>query len=80
MKPTVFGLLHFTVGYHQTPLDPASRHFTDFMAMGMYQWTRVAVGLKGAGPYFQRRRLEVYIDAVLTHGRDIETFLANMTP
>jgi hypothetical protein len=26
MKPTVFGLLDFTAGYHQTPLDPASRH------------------------------------------------------
>jgi hypothetical protein len=34
MKPTVFGLLDFTAGYHQTPLDPASRHLTAFMAMG----------------------------------------------
>ena len=33
MKPTVFGLLDFTPGYHQTPLDPASRHLTAFMAM-----------------------------------------------
>ena len=34
MKPTVFGLLDFTASYHQTPLDPASRHFAAFMAMG----------------------------------------------
>ena len=34
MKPTVFGLLDFTAGYHQTPLDPALRHFTAFMVMG----------------------------------------------
>ncbi len=28
MKPTCFGLLDFTAGYHQTPLDPASRKLT----------------------------------------------------
>jgi len=91
MKPTVFGLLDFTAGYHQTPLDPASRHFTAFMAMGgLYQWTRVAMGLKGSGPYFQRSMsntvlaglvyqiCELYIDDVLIHGRDHETFLANV--
>ncbi len=38
MKSTCFGLLDFTVGYHQTPLDPASR-----AAGGLYQWTRVAM-------------------------------------
>jgi len=55
MKPTVFGLLDFTADCHQTPLDNASRHLTVFMAMrGLYQWTRIAMGLKGSGPYFQR--------------------------
>jgi hypothetical protein len=91
MKSTVFGLLDFTAGYHQTPLDPASRHLTAFMAMGgLYQWTRVAMGLKGSGPYFQRSMsntvlaglvyhiCELYIDDVLIHGRDIESFLANV--
>ena len=33
MKLTVFDLLDFTAGYHETPLDPASRHLTAFMAM-----------------------------------------------
>ena len=69
----------------------ASRHFTAFMTMGgLYQWNRVAMGLKGAGPYFQRSMsntvlaglvsqiCELYIDDVLIHGRDIETFLANV--
>jgi hypothetical protein len=52
MKPTCFGLLEFTAGYHQTPLDPASRLLTAFRAAGgLYQWTRVAMGLKGSGPY-----------------------------
>ena len=33
MKPTVFGLLDFTAGYHQTPLNKASRN-----PGGLYQW------------------------------------------
>ena len=79
MKPTAFGLLNFTVGY------PALRHLTAFMAMGgLYQWTRVAMELKGSGPYFQRSMsntvlaglvyhfCELYIDDVLIHGRYIE--------
>ena len=53
LKPKLFGLLDFTAGYHQTPLDPASS--TAFSAVGgLYQWTRVAMGLKGSSPYFQR--------------------------
>ena len=51
---------------------------------GLYQWTRVAMGLKRPGPYFQRSMsntylvglvyqiCELYIDDVLIHGRDIE--------
>jgi len=75
----------------QTPLDEASRNLTAFMAMGgLYQWTRVALGLKGSGPYFQRSMsntvlaglvqqiCELYIDDVLIHGRDLETFLHNV--
>ena len=77
MKPTCFGLLDFTAGYHQTPLDPASRVLTAYRAAGgLYQWTRVAMGLKGAGPYFQRPRL-VYIEDVRTHGKTGPEFLTN---
>ena len=85
MKPTCFGLLDFTAGYHQTPLDPASRVLTAFRAAGgLYQWTRVAMGLKGSGPYFQRSMqnkvlnglvyeiCEIYIDDVLIHGKSDE--------
>ena len=91
LKPTVFALLDFTAGYHQTELAEASRALTAFSAVGgLYQWTRVAMGLKGAGPYFQRsmsntvlaglvyRICELYIDDVLIHGKDPETFLANV--
>jgi hypothetical protein len=91
MKPTVFGLLDFKAGYHQTTLDKASRHLTAFMAMrGLYQWTRVAMGLKGSGPYFQRSMsntvlagrvyqiCELFIDDVLIHGRDLVPFPHNV--
>ena len=55
LKPTVFALLDFTAGYHQAKLAEASRALTAFSAEGgLYQWTRVAMGLKGAGPYFKR--------------------------
>ena len=33
LKPTVFALIDFTAGYHQTELDEHSRHLTAFMAM-----------------------------------------------
>jgi len=85
MKPTVLRLLDFIADYHQTPLDKASRHLR-----GLYQWTRVAMGLKGSGPYFQRSMsntvlaglvyqiCELYIDDVLIHGRDLMPFLHNV--
>jgi hypothetical protein len=91
MKPTCFGLLDFTAGYHQTPLDPASRVLTAFRAAGgLYQWTRVAMGLKGSGPYFQRSMqnkvlnglvyeiCEIYIDDVLIHGKSEAEILRNV--
>ena len=44
MKPTCFGLLDFTAGYHQTPLDPVLRVLIAFRAAGgQYQWTRVTM-------------------------------------
>ena len=79
----MFTLLDFTAGYHQTKLAEASRELTAFSAVGgLYQWTRVAMELKGAGPYFHRsmsnivlaglvyRICELYIDDVLIHGKD----------
>ena len=89
--PKLFGLLDFTAGYHQTSLHPASRAYTAFTAVeGLYQWTRVAIGFEGFGPYFQRSMsntvltdlvfhiCELYIDDVLIHGGDPTTFLANV--
>ena len=90
MKPTCFDLLDFTAGYHQTPLDLASCKLTAFRAAsGLYQWNRVAMGLKGAGPDFQRTMqnkvlnglvyeiCEIYINDVLIHGKSDPEFLDN---
>ena len=53
LKPKMFGLIDFTAGYHQTPLHEKSSDLSAFItADGLYQWTRVAMGLKGAGPIF----------------------------
>ena len=90
-KPTGIGLIDFTAGYHQTPLDKDSRVFTAFIyVFGLFQWTCVAMGLKGSGPYFQRSMAsvvlaglvyivcEIYFDDVLIHRRSEEDFLVNL--
>ena len=72
MKPTCFGLVDFTAGYHQTPLDPASRIPTAFRAAdGRYQWTRT----ERSWPLLSTTK--VYIDDVLTHGKTDPEFLTN---
>jgi hypothetical protein len=81
LKPKVFGIIDFTAGYHQTPLHPDSQEYTAFITQyGLFEWNRVAMGLKGSGPFFQRsmvnrvlagyvtRICEIYIDDVLIHG------------
>ena len=53
-KAKVFCKLDLTAGYHQAPLEEASRKYTAFRtARGLYSWNRVPMGLKGAPSYFQ---------------------------
>ena len=55
------------------PCPHRSQKLTAFEAAdNLYQWTQVAMGLKGACPYFQRTKVLhglVYIDDVLTHDK-----------
>jgi len=79
-----FDLSH---GYHQMPLSAGSRRYTAFTSrQGLFEWTRVPMGLKNAPAYFQEVMatevlsglvysiLEVYLDDVITYGQDFDTF------
>ena len=48
-KSSFFGKLDMTTGYYQAPLDLNSQAYTAFQThMGVYQWNRVPMDLKGA--------------------------------
>jgi hypothetical protein len=54
-KPKWFAKMDMTSGYHQAPLAENSRYITAFICfLGILQWLRVPMGLKGAGAYFQQ--------------------------
>ena len=87
-KPKIFGIVDLTSGYHQAPLAKESRRFTAFIThMGVYEWCRVAKGLKGAASYFQQEMAvtvlkgiiyqlcELYLDDILIHAQDEASFL-----
>ena len=87
----MFGIIDFTVGYHQTPLHPDSQKYTAFITQyGLFEWNRVAMGLKGSGPFFQRsmankvlpgyvtRICEIYIDDVLLFDATDNEYLGNV--
>jgi len=90
-KPCIFGSLDFTSGYHQAPLSEDSRRFTAFITfMGVYEWLRVPMGLKGAPAYFQQaiasvvlstllyHTCELYIDDILVYGRNETEFVTRV--
>ena len=65
-KPCYFGILDLTSGYHQAPLAPQSQKFTAFICfMGVYEWLRVAMGLKGAPSYFQQQLASIVLVGLL---------------
>ncbi len=77
----MFGIIDFTAGYHQTPLHPDSLEYK----YGIFEWNRVAMGLKGSGPFFQRSMAnkvlagyEIYIDDVLLFGPTDDEYLDNI--
>ncbi|NBP59460.1 RNA-directed DNA polymerase, partial [bacterium] len=83
-----FTIIDFTQGYYQTGLSKESRRFTAFRTeTGLYQWTRVPMGLKGATSFFQSAMAtvilsdlmfdtcEIYIDDLLQYGQDEKSYL-----
>jgi hypothetical protein len=86
-----FAVLDLTSGYHQTAINPAHRYLTAFITfMGVYEWCRVPMGLKGAPAYFQQVMAtvvlaellyiicELYIDDILVYGNTEEALLQRL--
>ena len=83
-RPKYFAVLDLTSGYYQAPLAQESRELTAFIThMGLYEWTRVPMGAKGAPPYFQYQMVntvfaglihnicEIYLDDIIIWGASI---------
>ena len=90
-KPTVFGKMDLTSGYHQMPLAKECRKYTAFKtAYGLYEWLRVPMGLRNAAGHFQQRmatevlnglvniECELYIDDVMIHATTENEFISRL--
>lgn len=90
-KPQYFAVMDMTSGYHQVSLHAADRKYSAFVTfMGVYEWTRIPMGCKGAPSYFQQMMAavvlaglvfmlcEVYIDDVIVHGKSADDFICNL--
>ena len=86
-----YGILDFTQGFYQCPIDDESQIYTAFRTFGgAYVWKRVPMGLKGAPAYFQSTMqnevlndliydiLEIYIDDILLFAKNEEEYIANL--
>jgi hypothetical protein len=90
-KPTIYGVMDLTAGYHQAPLYPPHRVFTAFICFaGVFQFTRLPFGLCRAPSYFQEQMVtmvlygliyricEIYLDDCIVYGRGEAEFLCNL--
>ncbi|MBU6173595.1 MAG: reverse transcriptase family protein, partial [Planctomycetes bacterium] len=91
-RSKIFGKMDFTSGFWQARLSESSMKYTAFTTfMGLYEFTVVAMGLKGAPSFFQSAMAtevlggdllyticELYIDDVVVHGDNDESFLNNL--
>ena len=88
LKPKIFAVMDLTSGYHQAPLSLSSRILTAFITfMGIFEWLRVPMGLKGAPSYFQKvlatvvlvgllyAICELYIDDIIVHACESKEFV-----
>ena len=67
-RPTIFGVMNLTQGYHQAPLTFATRAFTAFITFcGIYQFTRLPFRLKQALSYFQEMMAIIVLTGLICH-------------
>jgi hypothetical protein len=90
-RASYFAVMDLTSGYHQAPIHTDCQKYTAFRTdTGLYQWTRLAMGLQGAGSYFQRvmstvvlprlihQICELYLDDCIVPGQDEDTFISRL--
>ena len=90
-KPKVFAVFDLTQGFYQAPLHPDSRACTAFMTfMGLFEWNRVPMGIKGAPTYFQEVMesevlngllhviCELYMDDLILYANSEDQLLEHM--
>ena len=54
-RPNIFNVMDLTSGYYQAPIAPDNTVHTAFMTpMGLFEWTRLPMGPKGACSFFQK--------------------------
>ena len=90
-RPKVFAVFDLTQGYNQAAISKKSRPLTAFRtAEGLFQWTRLPMGLKGAPAFFQHAMqhkvlsnylysiCEVYLDDIIIYADDENELLENI--
>lgn len=90
-RSTLFCKMDATKGYYQAPLLESARQFTAFTtAQGIYEWTRVPMGVASAPAHFHRqlaeevlsnllyRQVELYMDDILVHAKTEEELLMQL--
>ena len=90
-KPVFFGSADLTSGYYKMPLAEECHPITAFITFrGIYEWTRVPMGLLPSANYFQRTMTEhvlhglvytaceVYIDDLLMSASERAAYLQNI--
>jgi hypothetical protein len=91
-RPKYFAVMDLAKGYYQAPLAESSRNLTAFITiLGLYEWCRVPMDLKGAPTYFQCimstivlmglvwKICEVYLDDVIVHAQTEDDLIKNLT-
>ena len=91
-RPARFGKIDLTNGYHQMPLAKRVQATTSFKTDdGIFEWTRVPMGLKNAAAYFQKAMVtevlneivhhgcEIYLDDCIVHGTTDDDFIQKLT-
>ena len=86
-----FAIIDLTSGYNQIPMSEDSNDLTSFVCSeGLFKWNRLAMGLKGAGSYFQHHMsftvlkglvgtiCHVYFDDIIVNAKTVMELIDNL--